>query len=75
MGGDALLRGEHHDGEGDGEHLQRKGTGPSGTVTQADTAMMATAKPTNAIERVARHRGGAFFDLLHFLYLFRVRRQ
>ena len=29
-----------------------KGTGPSGTVTQADTAMMATAKPTNAIERV-----------------------
>ena len=43
-----------------------KGTGPSGTVTQADTAMMATAKPTNAIERVRDAEAALFLTCSTF---------
>ena len=36
------------------------GTGPKGTVTHADTAVMATVNATNAIERV-RDPAAVFF--------------
>ena len=36
------------------------GTGPRGTVTHADTAVMATVNATNAIERV-RDPAAVFF--------------
>ena len=42
------------------------GTGPSGTVTQADTAMMATARPTNAIERVRDAEAAPFLTCSTF---------
>ena len=39
---------------------QVNGTGPKGTVTHADTAVMATVNATNAIERV-RDPAAVFF--------------
>lgn len=54
-----------------------KGTGPSGIVTHALTAMSAIDKPTNAIERVLDDAPDVvllvFFDVSIFLYEVDVR--